>query len=256
MLKRLNKGLTKYIQEKYQNWDVSIALRYLPIIEDINKNFGIEAKVLDVGSGEFGLATYAKGGFNITGTDIDFGLRREKNLKIVKASADALPFPDNSFDAVVSVDMMEHLPPQIRKKAVSEMVRVARGKVYLSFPTGSSSHFIDALLSKYYKLTHGQTLGYLKEHLELGLPDTKVIENFIKKALLECGKKGAISKKGNTNSVLWLILLLMGFSEVKLLTSLYHKFLLLLPILNFIHFWPTYRVAFTVELKNQKKLRI
>lgn len=248
MLRKLNRKLTKYIEDKYPNWDASIALRYLPVVEGLEKNLGVGASVLDVGSGEFGMATYCQGKFDITGTDIDFGKHREKNLKIVKASAEKLPFKNSSFDAVVSVDMMEHLPSQIRKKSVSEMIRVARSMVYLSFPTGKLSRAIDGAISRYYKFTHGEGLPFLKEHLQMGLPKAFEIESFISYSLRENNKTGKVSKKGNTNSLLWFILLLLGFSEVNLLTSLYHKLLLALPILKFVHFPPTYRVMYIVAL--------
>jgi len=250
VLKKLNRRFTKYLNDKYPNWDISIALRYLPVYEDLENNFKPDARILDVGSGEFGLATYCRSKFNITGTDIDFGGQREKNLKIVRASAEKLPFKDRSFDAVVSIDMLEHLSPEIRKMAISEMIRVSNNKVYLSFPTGNFSRHIDMAISRYYKLTHGQELPFLKEHLMFGLPKTKDIEGFIKNSLRANKKSGEITKKGNTNSLLWFILLLLGFSEVNLLTSFYHKLLFFLPILNLMHFWPTYRVAYLVNLNN------
>ncbi|OGM15534.1 hypothetical protein A2V56_00075 [Candidatus Woesebacteria bacterium RBG_19FT_COMBO_42_9] len=250
MLKKLNRKLTKYLEGKYPNWDVSIALRYLPVVSDLGSKFESEARILDVGSGEFGLATYTKGRFDITGTDIDFGKNRKKNLKIVKASAENLPFKDSSFDAVVSVDMMEHLPQNIRQKAVSEMVRIAKSKVYILCPRGRFSKIIDGLLSKYYQFTHKSELGYLSEHQKYELPSENSIEGYIYEALKKYNKTAKVEKKGNTNAILWLILLLLGFSEVKILTSFYHKLLLLLPILNLMHFWPTYRVEYIVDMED------
>jgi len=248
VLRKFNRRLTKYLETKYPNWDVSIALRYLPVVSDLENNFKAGAAVLDVGSGEFGLATYTKGKFDITGTDIDFGRHREKNLKIVKASAEKLPFKDSSFDAVVSVDMMEHLPHHIRKKAVSEMIRVAKGRVYLSFPRGAISRRIDGVISRYYKFTHGAEFPFLREHVQMGLPATNDIESFIKYSFRENKKTGRVRKKGNTNSLVWFILLLLGFSEVKLFTSFYHKLLFTLPILKLAHFPPTYRIMYIVVL--------
>lgn len=252
MLKRINQRVTEYINKKYSNWDVSIALRYLPIVKKIKSNFPKGAKILDVGSGEFGLAAYIDKGFDVTGTDIDFGKRRQIGLRIVRASAEKLPFGKDEFDAVVSVDMMEHLPAEIRKKAVEEMLRVAKSKVFISCPRGSLSRKIDALISRYYKYTHKEELGYLNEHRRFGLPTETLLEGSIKEALGKNNKKAKVEKRGNTNLLLWLILLLLGFSQVNILTSVYHKLLLTLPVLNLMHFWPTYRVEYAVTIKGRE----
>lgn len=250
MIKKINRRLTKYIIEKYPNWDASIALRYLTIIASIKRNFPAGIKILDVGSGEFGLATYIGDGYEITGTDIDFGEERQRGFRIVKASAEKLPFREGEFDVVVSVDMMEHLPQSIREKAVFEMVRVAKSKIYISCPRGRFSKMIDRLLSKYYIFTHKTELEYLNEHEKHGLPSENSIERYIKNALKRYKRTSKVIKRGNTNVILWFVLLLLGFSEVKIFTSLYHKLLLILPILNLMHFWPTYRVEFEVNIKN------
>lgn len=249
MIKRVSRKLSRYLMNKYPNWDVSVALRYLPIVEHIKNHFPKGIKILDVGSGEFGLASYMGAGYDITGTDIDFGKKRQQGFRIVKASAEKLPFKDKEFDVVVSVDMMEHLPQGIRQKSVFEMIRVARSKVYLSCPRGTLSEKIDGLISKYYKLTHKSEFAFLLEHQKFGLPSESSLGDYIKRALKNNGRKGSVVRRGNTNSVLWLTLLLMGFSEVGILTNLYHKLLLFLPILNIMHFWPTYRVLYFVDIK-------
>lgn len=250
MFKKINRRLTEFLVEKYPNWDITIALRYLPIAGDIKRNFEEGDKILDVGSGEFGLATYLNDSFDITGTDVDFGKRRERKLKVVEASADKLPFKDNSFDGVVCVDMLEHLPSPLRRKAVSEMIRVAKKKVYLSFPRGNLSAMIDRVISKYYKLTHKKELGYLREHQKYTLPEENKIGLLINQAAEKNVKKIQVAKRGNTNSLLWLGLLILGFSEVRIFTNLYHKLLFVLPVLNLMHFWPTYRVSYFVDIKN------
>ena len=250
MFKKINRRLTKFLIQKYPNWDISIALRYLPIAKDIKRNFKNGDSILDVGSGEFGLATYLEKGYEITGTDVDFGKRREKKVKLVEASAENLPFKHNSFDCVVSVDMLEHLPGDIRKKAISEMIRVAKRKAYISFPRGNFSSWIDIIISKYYKFTHKEELAYLSEHQKYVLPNEDKVKLYISQVARENAKKVLITRKVNTNSLLWLGLLLLGFSEKRMLTNLYHKLLLLLPVLNLMHFWPTYRVSYFVDFRN------
>ena len=252
MFKKLNKSIISYLGKKYPYWDVSIALRYLPIAKDIRSNFSEKAKLLDVGSGEFGLATYLTEDYDFTGTDLTFGNKRGK-IKLVKASAEKLPFKKNSFDAAVSVDMLEHLSPDIRGRAVYEMMRVAREKVYLSFPRGRLAGLADGILSKYYKITHKSSMDYLDEHERNGLPQERSIEHYIKLGGKKLGKRIEMQKRGNTNILLWLFLLLLGFSENKVLTNIYHKLLFAMPFLNLFHFWPTYRVSYFVTFRESHK---
>ncbi len=51
---------------------------------------------------------------------------------MVSGSADALPFPNDSFDLVLALEMLEHVPDPDR--VLSEIARVARKAVVLSVP--------------------------------------------------------------------------------------------------------------------------
>jgi len=50
-------------------------------------------------------------------------------------SATALPFPDGSFDTIVSCDCLEHLTPHDLEVVSRECARVSRGSVYLTVST-------------------------------------------------------------------------------------------------------------------------
>ena len=52
--------------------------------------------------------------------------RRLSNCRFQAGTAEALPFPDASFDVVVSSLVMHHLPDEVRLQAVGEMKRVLR----------------------------------------------------------------------------------------------------------------------------------
>jgi len=250
-IKKINKKITKSLSKKYPSWDVSIALRYINIIKDIKKRFPKGAKILDVGSGEFGIATYIEKGYEITGTDIDFGKKRQAGFKIVKASAEKLPFKDDAFDVVTCIDVMEHLPKKIREKSTEEMIRVGKSVVYMSFPRGKFSVYVDKLISKYYQSTHKKRFAYLEEHQKYGLPETDLILKYVDKSLSKFNKNATVTTGGNTNSFLWIFLLFLGFSENRYLTNIYHKLLLILPFLNLMHFPPTYRTVIIVDNENK-----
>ncbi len=49
-----------------------------------------------------------------------------KPATCVQANAEHLPFPDNSFDAVVSIYLFHEMPEMARNRAAAEMVRVCK----------------------------------------------------------------------------------------------------------------------------------
>lgn len=61
---------------------------------------------------------------------------RKQGLESAQASAEALPFPDESFDGVVEFDVMHHVDhPRLMAK---EMMRVGRGRVLMTESNGLS----------------------------------------------------------------------------------------------------------------------
>jgi hypothetical protein len=143
--------------------------------------------------------------------------------------------------------MMEHLPTKIRKKSIEEMVRVSKKYLFVAFPRGQTSVLVDKFIARYYQFTHKNKLNFLSEHIQYGLPQEDKIISMIEKSAREKGKVVQIKRVGNTNIILWTTLLMMGFSQVKPITYIYHKLVLLLPILKQINIWPTYRVIIYAE---------
>jgi SAM-dependent methyltransferase len=87
---------------------------------------------LDLGCGTGALAArLSAAGYEMTGVDPSEGMldvlrSRAPDVRAVKASGTALPFPDDSFDLVLSVAVMHHLAdPQDVRRTLAEMVRVA-----------------------------------------------------------------------------------------------------------------------------------
>ena len=99
--------------------------------------------VLDVGCGPGWITVmYAKGGADVTAVDLtpaavaltSTHLEQLGLSAIVReANAEELPFPDNSFDLVVSSGVLHHTPNY--RRAISECLRVLRpgGKAKLTF---------------------------------------------------------------------------------------------------------------------------
>lgn len=86
--------------------------------------------VLEVGRGNGVLEFVLKSaGKEVTSVDLD-----PRTLPDIVADVTGLPFADASFDAVCAYQVLEHLPFERLSRALSEMQRVARRRVFLSLP--------------------------------------------------------------------------------------------------------------------------
>lgn len=95
-------------------------------------------RVLDIGCGKGFLLhdlTQVVPGLQVVGVDVsDYALENAKEeIKpfLRKMSADALDFPDHSFDLVYSITTLHNLPCYELDPALREMQRVSRGQAYL-----------------------------------------------------------------------------------------------------------------------------
>jgi SAM-dependent methyltransferase len=89
----------------------------------------------------------------------------------------ALPFADGSFDAVVTLDTLEHMPCDDRLPFLRECCRVARQSVIVAAPFGSEGHAaLEERLYNLYQSRYGEPHAYLGEHVHYGLPDTEELD--------------------------------------------------------------------------------
>lgn len=99
-------------------------------------------RVLDVGCGmnPFTIFLHKETNCHISGADPDLftkGVKykchgvsheyiKKTGLKIVEAGMEKLPFPNNFFDRVICVSVVEHVEHEIAKKGIQEMARVLK----------------------------------------------------------------------------------------------------------------------------------
>lgn len=82
-----------------------------------------------------------------------------------------LPFGDREFDAVVSLDVLEHVPPAGRQGHLDDIARVARDVVVLCCPLGGPEHeAAERDLAAWHRAATGRPHRFLEEHLHNGLP--------------------------------------------------------------------------------------
>ena len=105
------------------------------------------ASLLDVGAGhgvfleELRSARGIAGtGIEVTPAKVDYGRARGLDMRLGNAAA--LDFPSASFDAVLSSEVLEHLPFGVYEAALAELARVAREWVIVTVPHSERRRFV------------------------------------------------------------------------------------------------------------------
>jgi protein-L-isoaspartate(D-aspartate) O-methyltransferase len=114
--------------------------RWRKVADAMVKHYGIKPgdRILDVGCGKGFLLhdfTQAVPGVEVTGLDLSTyaleNAKEEVKGRLVAGNATHLPFPDRSFDFVVSITTLHNLPPDQMVQAVREIERVGRGGKFI-----------------------------------------------------------------------------------------------------------------------------
>lgn len=220
------------------------ALRYLPMVDLLKKNQWEDLKILEVGSGSYGITPYLKK--KITGIDLFFDEPNFPLLKRVKGSATKLLFDDNQFDIVLLSDVLEHLPRDQRKKVLEEVVRVGTKAVIIGGPFGKDAAEQDRVLAQYSKKKLGVMHKFFIDHLKFGLPEVGDINNYLKNNL----KVKVIQVEGyylNLRVRKWIMKFFI--SRNKLAYYFYLKgLMILIPILKHLNKKPCYRSLILIRL--------
>jgi|GEM_PF-363533 len=116
----------------------------------------------------------------------------------IQGDARKLPFPDNSFEAVIASDLLEHVSKEDRLKVLEELCRVSKNYVIVGAPF--RKEFVDNvenMVAQQFLENVGIKHPFLDEHRKMGLPEERDLESFLKE------KNFAYMAIGEGNIVNW-----------------------------------------------------
>ena len=227
------------------DYSPDIAFRYLPVRDILKKEGLTEARILEVGSGDLGITPYIRR--EVVGLDIAFD-RPGPYLKALEYSGSGFPFPDDSFDLVLSVDSLEHVPADQRPKMISEMIRAAAKAVVIVAPCGSNAAASDRELARYYKSIHGKSDKFFDDHIYNGLPEKDDVVKMFEDGAARISKRIAIQTRPLSNIRLRRFYMKCAINPGILPSILYYGFLPLLPLRKRLNFGQCYRRLFYVKI--------
>jgi ubiquinone/menaquinone biosynthesis C-methylase UbiE len=152
--------------------------RWVPVARDIVTHFGLRPgqRVLDVGCAKGFLVKDLMGvcsGLEVFGIDVsEYALRRcepEVVGRLYLGTADRLPFPDGSFDAVLSINTLHNLPAERLVVALREIDRLAGSRAFIQVDAYRTPEERERFLSWMLTAeTHGYPEDWFKWFREAG----------------------------------------------------------------------------------------
>lgn len=199
-------------------------------IEKNLKSIPAGGKILDAGAGETKYRKFCShleyvsqdfGSYDGSGNQEGFQTKHWDNSQLdIVSDITSIPVPDASFDAVLCVEVLEHLPEPI--KAIKELARVTKpgGTLILTIPFCSMTHF-----APYFFYT-----GYSKYWVEKFLPENGfLIEeishngNYFEYLGQETRRLHGIVQKYYSGSKIWFFLIKVAILPLVLLLDHFSK---------------------------------
>jgi len=176
------------IRKLLYNWAWDTRCRNVDVACVLRSIVNSETSLLDAGCGEYGLFGFVPSK-NITGVDVLPTDVRINGFRFVHGSIVLLPFAERTFSVAASVDVLEHLPENIRADAIKQLVMIADKVILIAFPCGRASQEMDENFSKELTYADQPIPDWLVEHLENPYPDADAVVGEIESEAQRIGRK-------------------------------------------------------------------
>lgn len=158
-----------------------------PLLERARRDDG-RALLLDVGCGSRGVATFLPK-VPVQGVDLpQDDVTETADFKFKVGSILDLPFADQSFAYVSCVDVVEHLPTEIRERAIGELLRVAEHGVLIACPHGDQARRCDERFERGLRRRGRPLPSWLEEHLRQAYPTVESLSRELHEAAQRQGR--------------------------------------------------------------------
>lgn len=148
--------------------------------------------LLDVGCGGDGLAAFLPR-VSVVGVDVEKPEDISANLQFRHGSITELPFDNQSFSVVSCIDVLEHLPEELRFRSVRELIRVGRCTVLIAFPHAAAAVACDSRFRRECERCNRPAPAWLNEHQAQPYPSPDIVRGFALTACRELGRSAEIS---------------------------------------------------------------
>lgn len=177
---------SKLNTDEYRAYDPTYVSRYLllaGILETYRHHHGgKKLKVLEVGGAGSILINFV----DIDLVVVDILPNADTQAEYIQGSALAMPFADKSFDAVISCDVLEHIPADDRELFIKESIRVTKDLLVIAAPFNLDGvRDAEIIANDFYKKMTGRDHRWLLEHLLDELPNLRKTETVLEKHGLE-----------------------------------------------------------------------
>jgi O-antigen biosynthesis protein len=149
----------------------------------------------------------------------------DRPLKDNEIQADACDMPDipsSEYDCVVALDVFEHIHESQRKNFVEELIRVSKDKIIIAAPFYDPSvQSAELRANEYFKAIHGVDYPWLKEHIDLGLPEVEKLKIHLRRLSSIC----SFESFGHGEINVWEMMIKLHFLSCGLEDRGYLKFI-------------------------------